>query len=210
MNYLKDAMPCIADNGTPICDARKGAIIYRQDDPAAFRFEVVSGVIRTTYLFEDGRRQLTGFFFDGDVFGTDQGFYKASAEVVSETAEVQRIRWGDRDADERALSQALELVENSVLLLGRRTALSRVAAFLADIRCRTGAKPQILLPMSRVDIADYLGLTVETVSRTFSQLIRRRVIAQLDQQQVRIIDQERLNALAGVGIGPASPVGGED
>jgi CRP-like cAMP-binding protein len=177
--------------------AGKGTIIYRQDDPALFRFEVVSGVIRTSYLFMDGRRQLIGFFVAGEVFGADQGFYKASAEVVSERAEVRRVSWGDRTEDERALSHALELVENSILLLGRRTALSRVAAFVTDLRARTGGGQSIPLPMSRTDIADFLGLTVETVSRSFSQLIRQRLIARPEAHEVRILDLRKLNALAG-------------
>jgi CRP/FNR family transcriptional regulator/CRP/FNR family nitrogen fixation transcriptional regulator len=180
---------------------RRGAVIYHQDDPALFRFEVISGVVRTAYLFSDGRRQLTGFCFEGEVFGTEQGFYKTSAEVVSESASVRCIRWGDSEEDEQALSKALELVENSILLLGRRTALKRIAAFLTDVRARTGGGEWIALPMSRCDIADYLGLTVETVSRTFSELIRKKLIAQPEPHRLRILDQQRLNALAGTEAG---------
>jgi CRP-like cAMP-binding protein len=190
-------MSCAMPDSSLIRHARKGTIIYRQDDPAAFRFEVVSGVVRTSYLFMDGRRQLTGFFFAGEVFGADQGLYKTTAEVVSESAEVKRVSWGDRADDERALSQALDLVENSILLLGRRTALSRVAAFVADVRIRTGEQQSVSLPMSQTDIADFLGLTVETVSRSFSQLVRQRLIARPEPHLVRIIDLRRLNALAG-------------
>jgi CRP/FNR family nitrogen fixation transcriptional regulator len=176
--------------------ATKGAAIYHQDDPALFRFEVLSGVVRTIHLFADGRRQLIGFFYKGEVFGADQGFYRTSAEVVSDEAEIRRTRWGDGASDEQALAMALELAENSLLLLGRRTALARVAAFLADVLIRTGGRNPIPLPMSRIDIADYLGLTVETVSRTFNQLIREGLIAQTEHHCVEIIDLEQLNALA--------------
>jgi CRP-like cAMP-binding protein len=186
----------------------RGAVIYRQDDPALFRFEVASGVIRTVYLFSDGRRQLTGFCFKGEVFGTEQGFYKTSAEVVSERACVRCIRWGNGEDDEQALSKALELVENSILLLGRRTAAKRIAAFLTDVRARTGGGEWVALPMSRCDIADYLGLTVETVSRTFSELIRKRLIAQPEPHLLRILDQQRLNALGGTEIGISSIAAG--
>jgi CRP-like cAMP-binding protein len=197
VNYHGNTMPCRENDASRISRAPKGAVIYRQGDPTPFRYEVLSGVVRTTYLFADGRRQLTGFFFPGEGFGTDQATYKATAEVVSESAEVKRIRWGDSAEDERALSRALELSENAILLLGRRTALHRVAAFLTDIRLRTDGTRSIPLPMSRADIADYLGLTVETVSRTFSQLIRRRLIAQPRNHLVQILNQECLHALAG-------------
>lgn len=210
MNYLDNSIDCTIESPAAIRKFKKGGIIYHQGDPAPFRFEVISGVVCTTYLFADGRRQLTGFFFVGDVFGADEEFHRASAEAVSETAEVLPIRWGDHDADERSLSKALELVENSILVLGRRTALSRVAAFLADVRVRTNGKARISLPMSRADVADYLGLTVETVSRTFSQLTRGRIIAQPEQHLVQIIDQERLNRLAGAGSAPAVPLVNQD
>ena len=185
--------------------AQKGAIIYHQNDRAEFYFEVVTGVIRKTYLFADGRRQVTGFCFEGEVFGTDQGIYRTSAEVVSETARVRRFRWGDRAEDQRVLNTSAELLENSILLIGRRTALSRVAAFLADIRLRTEGSQWIPLPMPRVDIADYLGLSVETVSRTFSELIRKRYIAQPEHHRVQIVDQKRLAALAGAGTDAMPP-----
>ncbi|GGB88819.1 hypothetical protein GCM10011494_03900 [Novosphingobium endophyticum] len=208
-DYLQNSMACKAEIGSSIRNAAKGTVIYCQDDPASVRYEVVSGVICTSYLFADGRRQVTGFCFKGEVFGTDHGFYKSSAEVVSETAQIRRIRWGDSADDERALNNALELVENSILLIGRRTALSRIAAFLVDLRSRTGNAHWIPLPMSRADIADYLGLTVETVSRTFSQLIRKRLIAQPKHHLVRIIDQDRLNALAGMGSDTNPPITSE-
>ncbi|GFM28708.1 helix-turn-helix domain-containing protein [Novosphingobium sp. PY1] len=205
MNYLENAITCMKGNVFPISRAQKGAVIYHQNDLARFRFEVAAGVIRTTYLFADGRRQVTGFCFEGEVFGTDQGIYKTSAEVVSETARVRRFCWGDSAEDERALNKSLGLLENSILLIGRRTALSRVAAFLADIRLRTKGSQWIPLPMPRADIADYLGLTVETVSRMFSELRRKRLIAQLEDHLVQIIDQERLEALAGVGTDEIPP-----
>jgi CRP/FNR family nitrogen fixation transcriptional regulator len=201
VNYLRNTIGCASQVTPLVRSVLKGAVIFRQDDPAQARYEVASGVVRTTYLFADGRRQVTGFFFKGEVFGTDRGTYKTSAEVVSETAQVRRIRWGDSADDERALNKALLLVENSILLLGRRTALSRIAAFLLDVCARSAGSRWIPLPMSRADIADHLGLTVETVSRTFSHLIRKRLIVQGKHHLVRIIDLEGLSALAGVGTG---------
>jgi CRP-like cAMP-binding protein len=209
VNYLRNTIGCASQVSPLVRSVPKGTVIFRQDDPAPARYEVVSGVVRTTYLFADGRRQVTGFFFKGEDFGTDRGTYKTSAEVVSETAQVRRVRWGNGADDERALNKALLLLENSILLLGRRTALSRIAAFLLDVRARTDGSRRIPLPMSRTDIADYLGLTVETVSRTFSQLIRKRLIAQGEHHLVRIIDLEGLNALAGAGTAALSPVPNE-
>jgi CRP-like cAMP-binding protein len=197
LNYRDSSLTCAAPGPSSVRRAAKGTIIYRQNDPAAFRFEVVSGVVRTSYLFMDGRRQLTGFFFAGEAFGVEQGLYRTSAEVVSDGAEFRRFSWGDHDEDERALNQALELIENSILLLGRRTALSRMAAFLLDVRARTGEGGCIHLPMSQADMADFLGLTVETVSRSFSQLVRQRLITRLETHLVRFLDLGRLGALAG-------------
>lgn len=174
----------------------KGQAIYRQDDTALFWYEVVSGMVRTCHLYMDGRRQLTGFACPGEIFGVDPGRYHNSAEVVTETAWVRRVRWGATGEDDRSLGRALTSAENSILLLGHRTAASRIAAFLLDLRTRMGAGPLVPLPMTRNDIADYLGLTVETISRTFTQLSRQGCILQDEPHHVRIADVLGLHAIA--------------
>lgn len=175
----------------------KGESLYRQDDCANCWFEVVSGIIRACRLYPDGRRQVMGFFHAGDAFGVDHDFYQASAEVVTDVATVRRHMSCDHAADDLALQRALKSAEDCIFLLGHRTATQRLAAFLLAFADRTGAIGRLALPMSRCDIADYLGLTIETVSRTISELVRRRLIALDAPQLVRLLDAEKLRTLAG-------------
>jgi CRP/FNR family nitrogen fixation transcriptional regulator len=175
----------------------KGEAVYCQGDPGLFWFEVIAGMIRCVRLYADGRRHLTGFHTPGDVFGAEQGCYNSSAEVVTDAAWVRRVRWGATDEDDRSLEKALASAENAILLLGHRTAASRLAAFLLDIHRRTSAARSLALPMTRSDIADHLGLTVETVSRTFAQFVRRGLLARQQPCQVDIADLEGLRTLAG-------------
>jgi len=175
----------------------KGDAVYRQGDPGLFWFEVLVGMVRSVRLSPDGRRQLIGFWVPGDIFGAEQGFYRSSIEVVTDIAWVRRVRWGATDEDDQSLEKALAGAENSIVILGHRTAASRLAAFLLDLHCRTGAGPSLALPMTRGDIADHLGLTVETVSRTFAQFVRRGLLARQQHCQVDIADLEGLRALAG-------------
>lgn len=175
----------------------KGEAVYHQGDPGHYWFEVIAGMVRSVRLSPDGRRQLTGFYIPGDIFGAEQGSYRSSVEVVTDEAWVRRVRWGATDEDDRSLEKALAGAENSILILGHRTAASRLAAFLLDLCCRTGAARSLALPMTRSDIADFLGLTVETVSRTFAQFVRRGLLARQQHCQVDIADLEGLRTLAG-------------
>lgn len=175
----------------------KGEAVYRQGDPGLFWFEVIAGMVRSVRLSPDGRRQLTGFYTPGDVFGAEQGCYRSSAEAVTDMAWVRRVRWGATDEDDRSLEKALAGAENSIVILGHRTAASRLAAFLLDIHRRTSAARSLALPMTRCDIADHLGLTVETVSRTFAQFVRKGILARQQPCHVDIADFEGLRSLAG-------------
>lgn len=175
----------------------KGDAVYRQGDPGLFWFEVLVGMVRSVRLSPDGRRQLIGFCVPGDVFGAEQGCYRSSAEVVTDMAWVRRVRWGATDEDDQSLEKALAGAENSIVILGHRTAASRLAAFLLDLHHRTGAGPALALPMNRGDIADHLGLTVETVSRTFAQFVRRGLLTRQQPCHVVIADLEELRTLAG-------------
>ncbi|WP_281063737.1 helix-turn-helix domain-containing protein [Sphingomonas sp. LaA6.9] len=175
----------------------KGDVLYRQDDHADCWFEVVSGIVRTCRLYADGRRQLMGFFYPGDAFGVDHEIYKASAEAVTDQVLAHRHLSRDALVDDAALQRALKSAEDCIFLLGHRTAAERLAAFLLAFGERTGAQGEIALPMSRCDIADYLGLTIETVSRTISDFVRRGLIALDAPQRVRLLDARRLKAVAG-------------
>lgn len=151
--------------------------IFGEDEPAQHVYRVLSGAVRTIRMLSDGRRQIVEFHLPGDVFGLDGEVRHAlGAEAVGETV-LQVVRRstflnngmeGAGSAMQVLLHKFLR-AQAHMLLLGRHTACERVAAFLLDFQGRTEGST-VDLPMSRQDIADYLGLTIETVSRTFTQL----------------------------------------
>jgi CRP-like cAMP-binding protein len=181
----------------------KGEIVYAQGDPATDWFEVISGTVRTCLLYSDGHRQLTGFFYPGDVFGIDSGYYTASAEAVTAVT-LRRCGRGfgeEAKASETppvhgALRSALDSAQACIFLLGRRTAAERLAAFLLATAQRFPAGKPFDLPMSRADIADHLGLTIHTVSRTLSEFVRRDLVSLDGPQSVMIEDYCGLRKLA--------------
>ena len=190
----------------PVLRFAKGTPIYCEGDPAKYWFEVVTGIVRTCRFHVDGHRQLTGFFYSGDVFGLDLEVHAEAAEAVTDTTlhrHSRTLREADGEtqpnpeAAEFALRRALDSAQRCIFLLGRKTATERVAAFLIAVTRRLEDDEQIELPMSRSDIADHLGLTIHTISRTISDLVRRRIIALDGPQHVRIIDRERLLDLTG-------------
>ncbi len=189
-------------NSTTVLKFRKGEHIYLQGDPATDWFEVISGTVRTCFLYHDGHRQLTGFYYCGDVFGVDEGHYTSSAEAVTAVALRRHITVTEKQAivDEKpvrgALQRALNSAQACIFLLGRRTAAERVAAFLIAASRRTGIDKPIQLPMSRSDIADHLGLTIHTVSRTLSEFVRQNLILLEGPHSIVIQDFGSLECLA--------------
>jgi CRP/FNR family nitrogen fixation transcriptional regulator len=183
----------------------QGTSIYHEGDPARYWYEVVTGIVRTCRFHADGHRQLTGFFYADDVFGVEGENYRESAEAVTSTTlrrhpkhELTAGEGADgADQPERALQRALDSARQCIFLLGHRTAADRLAAFLITIAERLGASDGMQLPMTRTDIADHLGLTIHTVSRTISELVRRGLIALEGPQRVRILDLRGLQTLAG-------------
>lgn len=180
--------------------------IYGEGEPAEFVYKVVQGAVRTARYLEDGRRQVGAFYLPGDILGVETGgLHRFSAEAVERT-ELLIIK---RSALEKAVSEdpraarqlwaltsaQLEQMQDQLLLLGRKSALERVAAFLLEMSRRKPVKGAIDLPMSRNDIADYLGLTIETVSRTFTQLERARAIALLSSRRIILNDHGALSSL---------------
>jgi len=166
--------------GTPFAYTREEEI-YGEGEDAEFVYRVVEGAVRTHKVLSDGRRQITGFHLPGDLFGFEQGeTHRHTAEALSETKVlIFKRRQVDRVAAHRAevacqlwsmATNNLRQAQDLALLLGRRSALERVATFLLDVGKRLGGGETCALPMTRRDIADYLGLTIETVSRTLSQL----------------------------------------
>ncbi len=158
--------------------------------------------MRTYKLLADGRRQINSFHLPGDLFGLENGAtHRFTAEAVVET----RVRITKRrgllqtmTSREEGATNVLSLVtrtlqhaENHMLLLGRKTALERVAAFLLEMDERLGQPKSMTLPMSRRDIADYLGLTIETVSRAFSTLRDDKMLRFEGQTQREVVLLER-------------------
>ena len=162
--------------------------VFGQDEPAEYVYRVVSGAVRTMRFTSEGRRQILGFHLPGDIFGLELGnshSLSAEAVVASDIVMVRRSAMEKAAADDvraaRALlkltSEQLASAREHALVLGRKGAGERVAAFLLQLAKRFVAKRELDLPMSRADIADDLGLTIETVSRAFSEFEREAAIA---------------------------------
>ena len=158
--------------------------IFAEGEPAGHVYKVVSGVVRISKLLPDGRRQISAFHTAGDMFGFEaDDVHHASAEAVV-PVKVVAYKWQSLlDAGTGSVSLVRDLLnltmiglrhtQEHLLLLGRKNALERVAAFLVEMAERTKTGSVVELAMARHDIADYLGLTLETVSRMFAELKER-------------------------------------
>ena len=179
-----------------------GATIYAQSDPAEYIYQVVSGVVRTITLHRDGRRIVHGFHLPGEIFGLErEKIHHCAAEAVCETELVQcptsrlnTLAETDKDAARELWMSLLmsrdRTAERFVYIL-HGTAFEKLAHFLIDLAWRTEASGRFELPMSRYDIADYLGLSSETVSRTFTTL-RTRGLISTRGRQVRLLNDDVL------------------
>lgn len=165
----------------------RNAEIYAEDHPAEYLYQVISGAVRTCRTLDDGRRQIGSFYLPGDIFDVEAGeVHLASAEaireahvVVAERSAVMVQAEYEKDVAKQLWSLAVRelqrMHEHAMVLM--KSAEERVAGFLLEMAGRNAAAPSIQLPMPRQDIADYLGLTIETVSRTLSQLAQSGTIA---------------------------------
>lgn len=188
-----------------------GTTFIEEGEPATHFFNIIDGAVKVYKLLADGRRQITGFLFAGDLLGLAfNDSYTYSAEAITPV----RICRFPRKALERHLdefpkmekrllaiaSNELAAAQAQMMLLGRKTAHERVASFLlslAEREERLGAESDVVhLPMTRTDIADYLGLTTETASRVFTNLKKRGYIALENSSRVRITDRDELEELA--------------
>jgi CRP/FNR family nitrogen fixation transcriptional regulator len=158
----------------------EGAEIYAQGDKAQTVYQVVFGAVRVFRLLADGRRQISAFHLPGEVFGFEStSSHRFFAEAICATG-VRAFRLtADIDMSRDLLPLALgglAKAQEHQLVLGRQSASERLAAFLLDLAERQGGLEQFDLPMSRLDIADYLGLTIETVSRTLTRFKAKGII----------------------------------
>ena len=189
-------------------NVERNAEIYGEGEPAEYVYRVVRGVVRTHKLLNDGRRQISAFLLPGDFFGLDcDDEYRFTAEAVSDATLVFVKRsvltaLARRDGEVandlwRMARGELHRAHDHMLLLGRKSAQERIAAFLLEMAGRAEQTDTVELPMSRLDIADYLGLTIETVSRTLTHLENTAAIALPSTRRVRLCNKAalaRLNA----------------
>jgi CRP-like cAMP-binding protein len=183
----------------------RNAEIYGENEPAEYLYKVVSGSVRTYKVLNDGRRQIGAFYLPGDVFGLEVGdehTFSAEAIVNSKVLVIKRsalVSLAARDNETaRKLwtmtAGELQRVQAHILLL-IKTAQERVAGFLLEMAARVPVGNEIDLPMSRQDIADYLGLTIETVSRTLTQLENTAAIAVPSSRHIVLRNRAALNRL---------------
>ena len=180
----------------------RGAEIFGEAEPAEYVYQVVEGAVRSYKLLSDGRRQINAFHLVGDIFGLENsGTHRFTAEAIIETTVRLVKRVSLAHVAEQDVTVARDLLnmsasnlrhaEDHMLLLGRKTSLERVAAFLLEMDSRLTAAGVMALPMCRRDIADYLGLTLETVSRALSVLHDKGVLGFLGQTQRQIVLLDR-------------------
>ena len=183
----------------------RNAEIYGENEPAEYLYKVVSGAVRTYKVLNDGRRQIGAFYMTGDVFGLEIGeAHSFSAEAIADCKVmlIKRSTMVALAARSHDVSHQLWTMTASELqraqahiMLLIKTAQERVAGFLLEMAARTPGSTAVELPMSRQDIADYLGLTIETVSRTLTQLENSAAIAVPSSRRIVLRNQAALSRL---------------
>ena len=182
---------------------KKDEEIYGEGEPSEYVYQVIRGAVRTYKLLNDGRRQIGAFHLPGDVFGLDPGSsHRLTAEAIADTT----VRLVKRRSLEAAAGSNVQVAHNlwtmtagdlrhaedHMLLLGRKTAIERVATFLLEMDRRLAKTGMMALPMCRRDIGDYLGLTLETVSRALSQLNDQGILVFSSARQIVLRNRQRL------------------
>jgi CRP-like cAMP-binding protein len=183
--------------------------IFNEGDAAEHAYRVVSGSVRLCKHLADGRRQIVQFLFPGDLFSfMELVGHSLTAEAVNDVVLTsyprrQIVHLGAQDPNLRErfvalLSQRLHGMHDHLMLLGRQTALERMSSFLLSLKERLCADEgdAMEIPMSRQDMADYLGLTIETVCRVLTKLRRSRIIGIPNIHQLVLNDVDALYALA--------------
>ena len=182
--------------------------IQADGEPADYFYQVVSGAVRTYKVLDDGRRQISAFHLPGDVIELEASRnHRFSAETIAPSV----IRVAKRSAivalaerrpelaNEiwRRTANDLQSAQEHMLLLGRKNAEERVASFLLEMADRSSTEGGVELPMSRQDIADYLGLTIETVSRSLTLLEGTSAIDRSGNRRIRLRNRSALQRLNG-------------
>jgi CRP/FNR family nitrogen fixation transcriptional regulator len=185
---------------------RKDEDIYGEDEPAEYVYQIIRGAVRTYRLLSDGRRQIGAFHLPGDVFGLESGAnHRLAAEAIIDTTvrlikrrSLEQVATVDVQVARKLwaiTAGELRHAEDHMLLLGRKNAMERVANFLLEMDRRLAVAGMMALPMCRRDIGDYLGLTLETVSRALSQLHGEGVLGFSGARQIVLRNRQRLRSM---------------
>jgi CRP/FNR family nitrogen fixation transcriptional regulator len=187
----------------------RNTTIFGEGDDAAYSYKLITGCVRLSKIMSDGRRQIAEFALPGDFFGINWlDEHALTAEALTDVSVIcygrRRLeRLGDENSEVRAelfstLRHDLWAAQNHLVILGRQSALERVASFLVQLieRSKGSDKTMIDLPMSRLDIADYLGLTIETVCRMLATLKRRAIIGIPNRQEISVRNLSALRRAA--------------
>lgn len=191
---------------------RKGEHVFNEEDKFTSIYAVRSGALKTYTVTEDGREQVTGFYLPGEIFGMDgmgSGSHTNSAKAL-ETAAICEIPFHQLQELSHSISglqknlfqvigKEINYEQQLITLLSKNSAEQRIASLLVSVSARNNRRRlselSFRLPMSRTDIGNYLGLTVETVSRVFGRFQKLGLLA-VDNKELTILDLDRLHGIA--------------
>lgn len=203
------SVPSGSDRNWAIQTFARNETIYTKGAKSAFTYRVLEGAVRLTRVFADGRRQIVNFYLPDEIFGFEfSDTYTSTAEAVGEVVTMRCPRScvlyhsaTDPDINLRRLAmlgKSLNASEKHVTMLGHQSARQRVASFFLTFDKGRSKDDSFMLdlPLGRQDIADYLGLTIETTCRALSDLKRRRIIDTPRRRQIVVRDPSCLKAIA--------------
>ncbi len=194
---------------------QKNQHLYREGDDFQSVYAVRSGTLKAYKTTDDGREQVTGFYFPGEILGMDgiSNNAHASSAKALETAAICEIPFTSLERLSslmpnlqrhffQLMSREITEDQQLITLLSKNSADERVASLMLSISSRYARRKlsatQFRLPMSRVDIGNYLGLTVETVSRVFSRMQKMEIL-RVDNKEIKILDTTALKKMANLG-----------
>jgi CRP/FNR family transcriptional regulator, anaerobic regulatory protein len=205
-----DPKPTLKDlfRGQPVESFAPGEALIWEGDQAGQIFDVLEGVLRICKILPDGRRAIMGFVYPGDVLGVS---FQRRSLCTAESVTAVKVRRVSRSRFLSLVNQSPDLqsqlfallcdkmsaAHDQMLVLGRKSAEERVVTFLLGVHRKCAAGNEIELPMSRLDMADYLGLTIETVSRMMTSLARRGLIHATGRHRIALRKLSALRDIAG-------------
>lgn len=204
--------PLLSESGRKSVETRlqAGSYLFFEGDEVDWLFQVTSGVLRLTRLLADGRRQVIAFGYPGDIVGFPvEGLHHTDCDALTEVR-LQPFRRAHLESGQgdpslhigllQAAMREIGAMQDHFMMLGRKSAIEKVSSFLCVLANRVGddlgENRQVKLPMSRSDIADFLGLTTETVSRTLTQLRKSGIIDINNIHTVVVLQTDELECLA--------------